>query len=39
MTLDTRPHLKISIDEEVLAKTPVTVSIARHIIVVAAPLE
>ena len=39
MTLDTRPHLKISIDGEVLAKTPVTVSIARHIIVVAAPLE
>lgn len=35
--LDTRPHLKISIDGEVAAKTPVTVSVARHVIEVAAP--
>lgn len=35
--LNTRPHLKISIDGEVAAKTPVTVSIARHVIEVAAP--
>jgi len=35
--LDTRPHLKISIDGEVAAKTPVTVSVARHVIEVAVP--
>lgn len=35
--LATRPHLKISIDGEVAAKTPVTVSVARHVIEVAAP--
>ena len=35
--LNTRPNLKISIDGEVAAKTPVTVSIARHVIEVAAP--
>ncbi|MBB6124877.1 YegS/Rv2252/BmrU family lipid kinase [Sphingobium subterraneum] len=39
MELDTRPHLKISIDGEVAAKTPVTVRVARHIIEVAAPIE
>jgi YegS/Rv2252/BmrU family lipid kinase len=37
--LDTRPHLKISIDGEVAAKTPVTVSVARHVIEVAAPRD
>ena len=37
MTLDTRPRLKISIDGEVAAKTPVTVSVARHVIEIAAP--
>ena len=39
MRLDTRPRLKISIDGEVAAKTPVTVSIARHLIEIAAPRE
>lgn len=39
MKLNTRPHLKISIDGEVCAKTPVTVSIARHVIEVAAPRD
>lgn len=39
MKLNTRPHLKISIDGEVCAKTPVTVSIARHVIEIAAPCE
>jgi YegS/Rv2252/BmrU family lipid kinase len=39
MTLDTRPHLKISIDGEVAAKTPATVSVARHVIEVAAPFN
>ena len=37
--LDTRPHLKISIDGEVAAKTPVTVSVARHVIEVAVPTD
>ncbi len=37
--LDTHPHLKISIDGEVAAKTPVTVSVARHVIEVAAPRD
>jgi len=37
MKLNTLPHLKISIDGEVCAKTPVTVSIARHVIEIAAP--
>ncbi|AUW58617.1 diacylglycerol kinase [Sphingobium sp. SCG-1] len=35
--LDTRPKLRISIDGEVLATTPVTVKIAAHAIDVAAP--
>ena len=39
MQLSTRPRLKISIDGEVCAKTPVTVSIARHVIEIAAPRE
>ena len=39
ISLDTSPHLKISIDGEVCAKTPVTVSVARHVIEVAAPRE
>lgn len=39
MKLNTRPHLKISIDGEVCAKTPVTVSVARHVIEIAAPRE
>lgn len=39
MQLKTRPRLKISIDGEVAAKTPVTVSIARHVIEIAAPRE
>lgn len=39
ISLDTRPHLKISIDGEVAAKTPVTVSVARHVIEVAAPTD
>jgi YegS/Rv2252/BmrU family lipid kinase len=37
MTLDTRPRLKISVDGEVAAKTPVTVSVARRAIEIAAP--
>ncbi len=37
MILKTRPRLKISIDGEVAAKTPVTVSVARGAIEVAAP--
>lgn len=37
MRLTTRPRLKISIDGEVAAKTPVTVSVARGAIVIAAP--
>ena len=39
MTLDTRPRLKISIDGEIAAKTPVTVSVARRVIEIAAPRE
>ncbi len=39
MTLDTRPRLKISVDGEIAAKTPVTVSVARHVIEVAAPYD
>ena len=39
MTLDTRPRLKISVDGEIAAKTPVAVSVARHVIEVAAPCE
>jgi YegS/Rv2252/BmrU family lipid kinase len=35
--LDTRPHLRISIDGEVLASTPVTVKVAPHAIDIAAP--
>lgn len=37
MTLDTRPRQNISIDGEIAAKTPVTVSIASDVIEVAAP--
>jgi YegS/Rv2252/BmrU family lipid kinase len=39
MTLDTRPRLKISVDGEIAAKTPVIVSVARRAIEVAAPFE
>ena len=39
MMLDTQPHLKISIDGEIAAKTPVTVTVARHVIEVAAPFD
>lgn len=39
MKLNTRPHLNISIDGEVAARTPVTVSVARHVIEVAVPRE
>ena len=39
MRLDTRPRLKISIDGEIAAKTPVNVSIARHLIEIAAPRD
>lgn len=39
MALSTRPRLKISIDGEIAAKTPVTVSIARRVIEIAAPRE
>jgi diacylglycerol kinase family enzyme len=35
--LDTRPHHGISIDGEVLARTPVTVKIAADVIEVAVP--
>lgn len=39
MKLDTRPRQNISIDGEIAARTPVTVSIARGAIEVAAPRE
>lgn len=39
MRLETRPRLKISIDGEIAAKTPVTVSVARQLIEVAAPRD
>ena len=39
MILKTRPRLKISIDGEIAAKTPVTISVARGAIEVAAPRE
>ena len=39
MRIDTRPRRHISIDGEVSAKTPVTVSVARGAIEVAAPRE
>lgn len=39
LKLETRPHLKISIDGEIAAKTPVTVSVARDAIEVAAPRD
>lgn len=39
MTLDTRPHQKISIDGEIAAKTPVKVEVSRGAVEVAAPLE
>ncbi|HEX8400758.1 MAG TPA: YegS/Rv2252/BmrU family lipid kinase [Allosphingosinicella sp.] len=37
MRLDTRPHHRISIDGEILAKTPVTVSVASKAIEVVVP--
>lgn len=37
--LDTRPHLGISIDGEVLARTPVMVKVARAAVDVAVPVE
>jgi len=37
MTLDTRPRLKISIDGEVAAKSPVKITVAMHVIEIAAP--
>lgn len=39
INLNTRPHLNISIDGEVCARTPVTVTIARHVIEIAAPRD
>ena len=39
MRVETRPHLKISIDGEVAARTPVTVTVARGAIEVAAPRD
>lgn len=39
MRLSTRPRLKISVDGEIAAKTPVTVSVARGAIEVAAPTD
>lgn len=39
MVLKTRPRLKISLDGEIAAKTPVTVTVARHVIEIAAPLQ
>lgn len=39
LRLDTRPHMDVTIDGEVAARTPVTVSIARAAIEVAAPRE
>ena len=39
MKLDTRPRQNISIDGEIAARTPVTVSVARGAIEVAAPRE
>jgi YegS/Rv2252/BmrU family lipid kinase len=39
LKLDTRPKLKISVDGEIGAKTPVTISVARSAIEVAAPFD
>ena len=39
LKLDTRPRLDISVDGEIAAKTPATVSVARGAIEVAAPVE
>ncbi|MGB5076606.1 MAG: diacylglycerol kinase family protein [Sphingorhabdus sp.] len=39
MVLDTRPHLKISVDGELSGKTPVTVGVAHRAIEVAVPRE
>jgi YegS/Rv2252/BmrU family lipid kinase len=39
MKLNTRPRLKISVDGEIAARTPVTVSVARRAIEVAAPRD
>ena len=39
LTIDTKPHLKISIDGEVLAKTPAVVEVAERAIEVVVPAE
>jgi YegS/Rv2252/BmrU family lipid kinase len=39
LTIDTRPHLKISIDGEVLAKTPAVVEVAERAIEVVVPAD
>ena len=39
LRLETRPRLAISIDGEIAAKTPVTVTVARAAITIAAPRE
>jgi diacylglycerol kinase family enzyme len=39
LLLDTRPHHRISIDGEILARTPVTVQIAQRAIEVVVPAE
>jgi diacylglycerol kinase family enzyme len=39
MKLKTRPRLNISVDGEITARTPVTISVARGAIEVAAPRE
>ena len=39
LRLDTRPHQRISIDGEILARTPVTVAVAEKAIEVVVPAE
>jgi len=39
LRLDTRPRLNISVDGEMFAKTPVTISVARSAIEIAAPVD
>ena len=39
LKLETRPRLEISVDGEISARTPVTVSVASSVIEVAAPLD
>jgi len=39
LKLDTRPRLHISVDGEMSAKTPVTISVARSAIEIAAPVD